>query len=566
MGKRRVKSVMEKAGRVLRHPLPIALAFLALLQALHYFDTRWRFVPFLVTVTLAIAALLFLLSRRPAFSLWAAGLSVLLIAAMSEVKFRLKGFSLHVFDFAFTGLDRSALSFLVGSYFHLLIVGVAALIAALVFLIMAFRSDRPSGRSFGVRAGLLFAMAAGVFVLYPDKKDEPDYVHYISGYDASSFFVSIGDLEFPLGRIVLADRLENVEAKGSLRDDISCDVAASKPDLFVVLSESQTSPSYFPQVNVPEWMSASFQSQDGQVHTLQVETFGGGTWVTNFSVMTGLSGADFGWQSPYVTQILEGRVKTSLPSLLARCGYRTVAVMPMQASFVNEGPFLTSIGFQEIVDFDAMKPKSHFVRDSFYFDAVERIVRQHREKDRRPLFIAMQTLFPHGPYDMSLVPADALPGKALAPDAEPNEYLRRVALAKQDLQDFRSKRQQAPGPNGTVVLDFGDHQAVATKDYLLADAPAGNVFADLRSLAYKTYYSVYAYGREIDMRPFAKPLDVGFLSASLIEAAGLPTSPTFKALARLRDACGGYYHTCPDRSLVDQHLRQRQNAGLLNLD
>ncbi|WP_457582847.1 sulfatase-like hydrolase/transferase [Ensifer canadensis] len=561
-----MKNLIERIGSVLRHPLSILLAFLALLQVLHYFDTRWRFVPFLVVVTLAIAALLFLLSRRAVFSLWAAGLTVLLIAAMSEVKFRLKGFSLHVFDFAFTGLDRSALSFLVGSYLHLLIAGLAVLFAALVFLVVAFRSDRPSARTFAVRAGLFLTMAVGVVVLYPQKKDEPDYVHYISGYDASSFFVSIGDLEFPLGRIVLADRLENVEAKGSLRDDISCDVGATKPDLFVILSESQTSPTYFPQVTVPDWMTASFQSQDGRVHPLQVETFGGGTWVTNFSVMTGLSGADFGWQSPYVTQILEGRVKTSLPSLLARCGYRTVAVMPMQASFVNEGRFLTSIGFQEIVDFDEMKPESHFVRDRFYFDVVERIVREHRAKDARPIFIAMQTLFPHGPYDMALVPQDALPGKAYASDVQANEYLRRVALAKQDLQDFRSKRQQTPGPNGTIVVDFGDHQAVATKDYLIADAPEGNVFADLRSLAYKTYYSVYAYGRDIDMRPFAMPLDVGFLAASLIEAAGLPTSPTFEALARLRDACGGRYHACPDRTLVDQHLRQRQDAGLLNLD
>ncbi|MGF6172082.1 sulfatase-like hydrolase/transferase [Ensifer sp. 4252] len=561
-----MKNVIEKAGRVLRHPLPISLAFLALLQALHYFDTRWRFVPFLVAVTLAIAALLFLLSRRAVFSLWAAGMTVLLIAAMSEVKFRLKGFSLHVFDFAFTGLDRSALFFLVGSYFHLLIAGLAVLVAAFVFLAVAFRSDRRSARSFVVRACLFVVAAVGVVALYPQKKDEPDYVHYISGYDASSFFVSIGDLEFPLGRIVLAGRLENVEAKGKLGDDVSCGAAASQPDLFVVLSESQTSPSYFPEVTVPEWMSSSFQSQDGRVHPMQVETFGGGTWVTNFSVMTGLSGADFGWQSPYVTQILEGRVKASLPSLMARCGYRTVAVLPMQASFVNEGPFLTSIGFQEIVDFDAMKPASHFVRDRFYFGVVERIVREHREKDPRPLFIAMQTLFPHGPYDMSLVPKDALPEKAFAPDAQADEYLRRVALAKQDLQDFRRERERTPGPNGTIVLDFGDHQAVATKDYLAAGTPGSNVFADLRSIAYKTYYTVHAYGRDLDMRPFAIPLDVGFLAASLIEAAGLPTSPTFEALARLRDACGGRYHTCPDRALVDQHLRQRQDAGLLDLD
>jgi phosphoglycerol transferase MdoB-like AlkP superfamily enzyme len=560
-----LKKLMTRIGAVLRHPLSVSLAFPPLLLALHSFDTRWRFLPFLVLITLAIAAVFFLFSRRASFSLWAAGTMVLLIAAMSEVKFHLKGFSLHVFDFAFTGFDRSALSFLAGSYFQVLIAGIAASAVALAFLVVAFRGDRLSSCSFGLRAGLLFVASAGVVALYPDNGDEPDYIHYISGYDASSFFVSLGHLEFPLGRIVLADQLDTVETKGSLSDDVSCGGDSSKPDLFVVLSESQTNPSYFPQVRVPNWMAAAFQSQDGHVYPLQVETFGGGTWVTNFSVMTGLSGADFGWQSPYVTQILEGRVKASLPDLLARCGYRTVAVIPMQASFVNEGPFLRSIGFQEIVDFDAMKPESHFVRDRFYFDAVERIVREHRARDGRPLFIAMQTLFPHGPYDMSLVPEDTLPEKAFAADAQANEYLRRVALAKRDFLDFRAKRQQTPGPNGTVVVDFGDHQAVATKGYLLADAPAGGVLADLRSRAYRTYYSVHAYGRDIDMRPFAMPLDVGFLPASLIEAAGLPSSPTFEALARLRDACSGRYHACADRGLVDQHLRQRQNAGLLDL-
>lgn len=88
---------------------------------------------------------------------------------------------------------------------------------------------------------------------------------------------------------------------------------------------------------------------------------------------------------------------------------------------------------------------------------------------------------------MSLVPKDALPGKAFAPDAEADEYLRRVALEKQDLQGFRGERERTPGPNGTIVLDFGDHQAVATKDYLAAGPPGNNVVSDLRSIAYKTY-------------------------------------------------------------------------------
>jgi len=561
-----MRRIFTQVVAALANPF-VALALgAATLYLLHHFDTRWAFVPFMTAVIAAFAGLLFVLTRRPVFAIYAALTLVLMISAMSEAKFQLKGFSLHVFDLAFTGLDAAALQFLAGSYLHLMIAGLAVLAAVCLLLVALFMGDHPRRSPLWLKTGLLASTTTAVLLTYPAKPGVPSYIHYISGYDASSFFVSLGDLHLPFGKITLVDVVEAAPVAGRISNEVACGDMAARPDVFYVLSESQTDPANFPQITVPAAVGKTFQSDDGKVHPMYVETFGGGTWVTNFSVMTGLSGADFGWQSPYVTQMMESRVKASVPELLADCGYRTVAIMPMDFSFVNEGPFLKSLGFQEILDYQSMAPKDHFVRDSFYFDVAEALIREHRKTDKRPLFVALQTMFPHGPYDHSLVTEQDLPNAPrYAPDDEPNEYMRRLVLAKQDFEAFLKQRKAVPGPAGTVVLEYGDHQASATKAYLPEEKDGSNVFADLHSLAYRTYFSVHGFGRTIDMKPLSLPMDVGFLSASFIEAAGLPSSPMFRSLAELRDACAGRYHECRDRDKVDAHLKGRSDAGLLRL-
>ncbi|MDO9415975.1 sulfatase-like hydrolase/transferase [Pararhizobium sp.] len=561
-----MKRIFQRLMAVLFHPAFALLVLTATFYALHDFDTRWKFVPYLMTVIAALASILFLLSRRPWFAAYSAVTLVLAISAMSEEKFQLKGFSLHVFDLAFTGLDPSALSFLAGSYPHILLAGLAVLAATGLFLAALFTGDRPRRLPLWLRSGLVAATCGAVVVVYPVKRGEPTYVYYMAGYNAVSFFISLGDINLPFGKISLVDTVAAAAVDGRLTDDVSCGDVASRPDVFSILSESQTDPANFPQITVPASLQKSFQSDDGKVHPMYVETFGGGTWVTNFSVMTGLSATDFGWQSPYLTQMMEKRVEASFPKLLARCGYRTVVIMPMEYSFVNEGAFLTSLGFQEVVDFKSMAPKDHFVRDSFYFDVAEKLIRQHRKTDKRPLFVALQTMFPHGPYDTSLVPdKDLAREPRFAQDNEANEYMRRVAMAKKDFEAFLAERRAVPGPAGSVVLEYGDHQATATKSLLPAGRD-GNIFADLQSPAYRTYFTVHGFGRTIDMKPLALPMDVGFLTASLIEAANLPTSPMFRSLAELRDLCAGRYHACKDRAKVDAHLKERANAGLLLLN
>lgn len=150
-------------------------------------------------------------------------------------------------------------------------------------------------------------------------------------------------------------------------------------------------------------------------------------------------------------------------------------------------------------------------------------------------------------------------------EPELNEYLRRMQISRIDFQNFLSQRAQNPSERGSVVLEFGDHQSFATKRWV--DKIAGEQsLSDLRSLAYRTYYTHHAFGYEpSSATPEFDILDIGFLGASFLQWARLPMSPMFNSLIEVRDRCHGRFHLCPDRKLVDRHLRRRIDSGLLRI-
>ena len=164
-------------------------------------------------------------------------------------------------------------------------------------------------------------------------------------------------------------------------------------DIMVVLEETQTSPEYFPQLESRDDMAAAMVADGETLNPLNVEVFGGGTWITGLSFLTGLSAMDFGWRNPYLTMTLQDSVKGALPQILADCGYHTMAILSLDYHFVNEGPFLSSIGFETVLDrLDIEAPKRH-MRDNFYFETALKEIRKHRLEDDRPLFLYVQTMF-----------------------------------------------------------------------------------------------------------------------------------------------------------------------------
>lgn len=253
-----------------------------------------------------------------------------------------------------------------------------------------------------------------------------------------------------------------------------------------------------------------------------METFGGGTWISNFSLMTGLSSLDFGWRAPYLTTAMEGKVHQSLATELSRCGYRTAVLMPMDHGFVNEGPFLESIGFDEVLDYDRIGASEYAHRDRFYFEAARAFIEEHRRTDGRPLFLEVQTMFAHSPYSDQLTDSDS---EIYSESGifELDEYVRRVAQSQNDVKWFLGQAEAESKEHPSIVLEFGDHQSFATRE-VVNHAYPDFALNELKSSAYQTYYTVHAMGADLDMAPFEfASLDIGYLGVSLLEAAGIAT-------------------------------------------
>lgn len=546
----------------------IIVLLIAMIATIHALDTRWRYVPYTISISILLSSLIFSITRRSLFSTLVGISVVLVLAAISYAKFELKGFALHYYDFVFTGFDTDAVRFLATQYSllaFLLVSGIACLVALLVY---SFLRERPAALSVRKRLGLIALAAVAVVGSHMEPKPgEPEHLPYAAGYNGSAFFLSLSDIRFPLDGLEITKRVYASAVHESLDASINC--GNKRPDVIMILSESQTDLTNFPQLNIPAELKASFRSQDGRHHPLYVEVFGGSTWVTNFSVMTGLSASDFGWQRDYVTQLMESRIRGSLPETFSHCGYRTVSVMPVPYNFVNEGPFLRSIGFQEVIDETALDlPKEGLqgLSDAPYFNFVETLVKDHQAADERPLFVAMQTLATHAPYDVALAPGGDASGSSYSDDAATNEYVRRVAESRARLQDFLAEREKAPGRNGTVIIEYGDHQSVGTIKYLNQLMNGAPMFLDPRALTFRTFFAVHSYGHFVDYSQLEEPIDVAFLSASVIQAAGLPSSEVFRDLVRLRDDCGGRFSSCQNRALIDDHLKRRVNSGSLNVE
>lgn len=557
--------IFNRGWALISHPAALALVCLGGVGFAIQAENAWATVPFALCLAAVLASLLFIATSRVAFSIYAGWSIVGLLTVVSAIKYKMKGFSLHFYDAVFFAGDPEIYRFLLSSYLYLVVPVAVALATVVALSIIVHRRDSRSGWALPSRLLLTAALSALLVVTFPVDASKERFFYYMQGRHLSASFVSLLDL----GNLFLPNKLEQrlagLPPQPPVSDRVECGDTRNLPDVYFVLSESVGDPAIFPQISGGADFLHRFAPSAGKPRAMTVETFGGGTWITNLSLMTGVSAMDFGWRSPYLTLTLQDKVSGSLPQLFAQCGYRTVALLPMDYTFVNEGPFLKSIGFETILDINDIGASFYHLRDEFYFRAAEEFIARHRKEDGRPLFLEIQTMFPHSPYLDRLEPLLAVDGEPFSDQSDVAEYLRRVAIARGDLQSFLDKRYADSSARGSIVLEFGDHQSFVTKPFV-DELAGGDALSDPRSLAYRTYFTVtpinYAMRQAM---PDVTSLDIGFVGASLLEAAGLPMSPMMADLARLRDLCQGRFHTCDDRGAVDRHLRSRLDAGLLKL-
>jgi phosphoglycerol transferase MdoB-like AlkP superfamily enzyme len=329
---------------------------------------------------------------------------------------------------------------------------------------------------------------------------------------------------------------------------------ANYPDIIIIQHESIFDPRVLGlpvEPTVEEFLSP----KNGLHGILNVDIFGGGSWQSEFSLLTGLSSASFGSRAYYLFKRGAGRFHSSLPHSLSALGYKTMLTSSCRRSFLNYDEFYRSIGVSERVFTDDFPPPFDVGlfettnSDAFFLKAALAAHTRNMADDPTPRFLYALTNFNHGPHTRQL----AAPGqfeneRAFAasslPDARYVEYYARLAETastwKRVRADLAAKFPERP----MLIVHYGDHQPVLARQI----GRKLKLRNDERR-AFRTFYAIETLNIP-DRRACGAgaDLDIAFLGTVALQQAGLPLDPIFATRASLLEQCREtYFASAPER-------------------
>jgi phosphoglycerol transferase MdoB-like AlkP superfamily enzyme len=345
-----------------------------------------------------------------------------------------------------------------------------------------------------------------------------------------------------------------------------CQTETKPPHILLIHQESIVPPEYFPQISYDKSVDRLFRSGDGELHKMRVETYGGASWLTEFSLLAGVSTYSFGGMRPFVQSLMAGKVRDTLPERLKLCGYRNVVFYPLSRNFVSNAKFYTAVGMPEIYDMKDQGAKVGNERDRFYYGNALSLIEEHLKASRRPLFTFIITMAAHAPYLTPYMPEVDVPGGGPGTNPEMHEYLRRLSMTRIDYDYLKAELKRRFPSERFLILHYGDHHPIATRSYLgFGDVRAAeDVPLPKDSLGFITYYAVEGLNYTPPPLPNLDALDVPYLGTVLLEAAGLPLSGSYLERKRLMALCQGRYYECDQRQEILGFHRQLIDSGLID--
>ncbi len=519
---------------------------------------------FVASITLTLAAWVVLACRRVLVAAVTVTALVGIAAAIAAAKQHAMGMVLHAYDMVFYLSTWSTIGFLWEHFQTYIVVLMAGLVASAIAAVAAYRFDTTRVR----RRSALVAVVVLTLVslLAADLKGERRHMQYYwDGFYLSSFYSSWAETAEALWRGQLIEAAASAPG-APLLPLRECTTVTKPPHIILIHEESVVPPGNFPTLQYDHRLDRMFLSHDGKRHPLRVETYGGASWLTEFSVLTGLSSRSFGGMQQFVQPLMTGKLHDTLPETLGRCGYRNIVMYPLLHNFVSSGKFYASIGVKEMFDAADQHAPSYSERDRFYFgNALDELAR-HLRNSRQPLFTMILTMATHSPYDETYMPEIDVPGGGPGTDPEMSEFLRRLAMAQIDYDELRGElARRFPGER-FLIVHYGDHHPVATRSLLGLDntMDTEDLVLPADGPGYVTYYAVDGINYQPPPLPDVETLDVPYLPLVILEAARLPLPEAFKERRNLLAACGGRYYACEPRSLVLSFHRRLIDSGLID--
>jgi hypothetical protein len=337
------------------------------------------------------------------------------------------------------------------------------------------------------------------------------------------------------------------------------------PDIIIIQHESIFDPRVL-GLPIEPTVEAFLSPGNGLHGILNVDIFGGGSWQSEFSLLTGLSSASFGSNAYYLFKQGAGRFHNSLPHALAALGYRTMLASSCRRSFLSYDEFYRSIGIGERIFSDDFPPPFDLRQfettnsDAVFLEAVFAAHAKAIAEDPAPRFLYALTNFNHGPHNRRLAAAGQFEReRAFAtsslPDVQYAEYYARLAETASTWKRLRLALAANFPRRPMLIVHYGDHQPVMAKriDRQL------KLTSDARR-AFRTFYAMETLNicpDRLASGPGAD-LDIAFLGTVALQQAGLPLDPIFATRASLLEHCRETYFASPSerkrrfhRTLVD---------------
>ncbi|WP_109419592.1 LTA synthase family protein [Proteus terrae] len=323
-----------------------------------------------------------------------------------------------------------------------------------------------------------------------------------------------------------------------------------KPDIIVLLQESTVNPHIYQfntDVALPDLFM--FQKDEGvsAQSPLRVQTFGGGTWLSEFSVLTGLNTDDFGARKNSVFYFVVDNLNESLFRQLKAEGYYTVLLTPFNRSAYHAGYAYEQMGVDEIIQPQELGYPGILEENLWKISTVdmlgyvEEVLKKRTDK---PLFIFSLTMYEHGPYDESHRDMYQIAGHTESSNAPGkfSHYMEKIITSDPAIKDFSNFVAQREKP--TMFLYFGDHQPnIELNNYL-------SPFTNPAHITQFTLRDNLTQGASLSTGELT---DISFLGGMILERARLPLSPFYKANIQMRHLCEGKLNDCEDEKLVNSY-------------
>lgn len=529
-------------------------------------DFEWKSVALVAAFTVFLASAVCLASRRLYASIALSCTVMVLLTALSLVKYQYIRSSLYTLDFYYYARPTEVL-FLYQHYPRLFFAGWITTIAAVVTILLLFLGDET--RVPRRRGALVFALAALLLAGAYQWRGQRDKIYHFVGWHHAS--AAVASLPEAVGVLLQGGLLEGADRGGTINSEPvarlqNAGFGAPQPTIISILHESAFPTDLFPIQCGGRVPGDLFTSSNGNRYELRVETYGGATWLTEYGVMLGISTYYFGDARGFIGYTMEDRVHDSLPLQLRRNGYETVALYPTPKSFVNTGAFYKSIGFDKLLDYYDLKASSELERDRFYYEKAIEQIRAHKASGgKAPLFLSLWTMATHGPYDYATHPGvKPDPETICAKDKSWAEYIRRLLMAEDDLAWF-AERLKAEFPDDPfMIVGFGDHQPFLSQEFL-GPKPSGSLVPAKNSIGYRTFFRITGINFRPDWSAVPQSIDVPYLGNVTMLAARQPRHGFYNDRDKLMALCQGRYNDCPYQDeILSLHQRMIRSSTIVN--